>query len=446
MSSQRGTRGGRPPGPPSALVIVRNAVDHDSRVLRAARTSRDTGFRTEILGVVSWTERREASDHRGIPIRRIAPSSRLAWAVYRRISFLSPGSRRQDAEAPQRGASEGARGGLPAGRGGARRLLRWAATLAYYRRAIGVVRALKPQLVHCNDYNTMWIGVAARLLAGSVVIYDSHELWPDRNLRPEPRWWLLLCEALFVRIADRVVTTSPAYAEVMSRRYRVPEPLVIRNIPEAGLEVPPAPRPTRPDGSPVAIYVGGLQPNRGLEPAIKAVAMAPGVRLRLLGPSLPDYKRSLEELVGRLRIEDRVEFAPPVAPAEVLEALVGADAGLALIQPADLSYRLTLPNKLFEYTLAGLPILGSDLPMIAKFIDGYGLGATVDPDDVDAIAIKLQQLLEPARNERHREAAARAAEALDGKRELESLAGVYREGMARAGRTAALGRAPDTSI
>ena len=59
-------------------------------------------------------------------------------------------------------------------------------------------------LVHCNDYNTMWVGVLARLWYGrTAVVYDSHELWPDRNLRPEPRWWLMLCEALFVRVHTR---------------------------------------------------------------------------------------------------------------------------------------------------------------------------------------------------------------------------------------------------
>jgi len=442
--------------PGIALVVVRNSVEHDARVLRAARTLARIGYETTVLGVASFSERRAVSEAGGVTIKRIGPSSRLAWAVYQRISHLSPPEPRvydegateaKSAAAPDKnakdaGASEAnaaaasTASGTTAIKGVGRRLLRFAATLAYYRRAIAVVRAMRPDLVHCNDYNTMWIGVAARLLAGSAVIYDSHELWPDRNLRQEPRWWVLLCEALFVRAAHRVITTSPAYAELMAQRYRIAEPVVVRNIPEPGPEAPEPgtlrPRPER-DGPPVAIYVGGLQPNRGLEQSIRALVKAPAVKLRLVGPATPAaFRLELERLVRSLGLEDRVELSDPVPPMEVVDALVDADVGLALIQPAQLSYRLTLPNKLFEYALAGLPILGSDLPMIARFVNEHELGMTTDPEDVDAIAAKLEELVEPARNARYREAVARAAIALDWRRERELLVDVYRDASARA--------------
>ena len=90
-------------------------------------------------------------------------------------------------------------------------------TLDWYRKAIAAVRRLRPEVVHCNDWNTMWIGVAARL-SGSSVVYDSHELWADRNGRREMRWWILACEWLFVRVADRTITTSPGYADVLAHR------------------------------------------------------------------------------------------------------------------------------------------------------------------------------------------------------------------------------------
>jgi glycosyltransferase involved in cell wall biosynthesis len=278
--------------------------------------------------------------------------------------------------------------------------------------------------VHCNDYNTMWVGVACRLLLGSRIVYDSHELWPDRNLRPEARWWLLLCEALFVRVADRVVMTSPAHAEVMARRYRVPEPVVVRNIPERTA----APE-LEGDGEPerLVVYVGGLQPNRGIEQAIRAVGLLEDVRLRLLGPGAPVYRATLKELVRTVGVSELVEFAEPVPPDAVVDALAGASVGLALFEPVCLSHRLVLPNKLFEYARAGVPILGSDLPTIARFVHGHGLGTTVDPADVSAIARALEEMLEPARNRALRAAAARAREALDPERELDVLRSVYRQ-------------------
>ena len=406
-------------------------MDHDSRVLRIARLLRSLDFETSVLGVVSWTEKRQLTEYDGIPIRRISPTSRLAWLVYRQASVLRPKAPSTPGE-PRPGRSSGGPAASPI-RGPLRRLARFGATLAYYRRAIAFVRAIRPDLVHCNDYNTMWIGLAARYLAGSVVVYDSHELWPDRNLRPEPRWWLMLCEALFVRVADRVVTTSPAYAELMARRYRIPAPTVVRNIPAQG-------RRASRDGSSSATsdglvtYVGGLQPNRGLEPAIRAIAGLEEVRLRLLGPALPEYRARLERLVDEEGVAERVDFAAPVAPADVLEALDGAALGLALIQPACLSYRLTLPNKLFEYTLAGVPILGSNLPMITRFVHEHGVDRLAD--DVGAVAAAIGSMLVPGANAGYRERAAQAAERLDPEKELAILAGVYREAGRARGRLA----------
>ena len=71
----------------------------------------------------------------------------------------------------------------------------------------------RPELVHCNDHNTMWIGVAAKTFARSRVLYDAHEMWPDRNGRWEWRPWLLVTEALFTRVADVVVVASPGFIE-----------------------------------------------------------------------------------------------------------------------------------------------------------------------------------------------------------------------------------------
>jgi glycosyltransferase involved in cell wall biosynthesis len=407
-----------------ATVLVRNAVDHDSRVLREARTLWSLGLQTTVLGVVSFTQTAEVSEHDGITVRRLRPPSGLGWRIYREISSLRPDRSHGD-EPPRSAASPPPRPG-PA-RGALRRLLRWGSTLAYYARAVPAVRALQPDLVHCNDYNTMWIGVAAKLLCRSAVVYDSHELWADRSLRSEPRWWLVACEALFVRVADRVVTTSPAYAEELARRYRIPPPVVVRNIPERPASgASPGPTGAAGDGR-LLVYVGGLQPNRGIEQSIRALAMVSGARLRLIGPGAPEYRVELERLVHSLGLEERVDFVDPVPPERLLAEIAGADAGLALIEPACLSYRLTLPNKLFEYVLAGVPVVGSDLPMIASFVAEHGVGMTVDPEDVAEVARAVEEVLDPQRNARYRRAAAASAPTLDSSKEREVLAGVYRD-------------------
>jgi glycosyltransferase involved in cell wall biosynthesis len=249
--------------------------------------------------------------------------------------------------------------------------------------------------VHANDYNTMWIGIAAKLLRGSRLVYDCHELWADRNGRPEWRPWLLACEALFVRLADVTITASPGYATAIAGRYRVSEPVVVRNIPS---ERPSAPDRVDRAGPPLAVYVGGLMPGRGLEQAIEALALVPGMRLRLIGPSSQAYRAALEACAERAGVADRVQIAAAVAPTSVVDAIGQADLGLMLIQPVCRSYELTLPNKLFEYAAAGLPMLTSDLPVIGPLVRAEGLGEVVPPTDIALIASGLSALAEPDRN------------------------------------------------
>jgi glycosyltransferase involved in cell wall biosynthesis len=410
-----------------ALIIRRGPSVYDSRIVREADTLRKLGYEPLILGVVSEDVRETRDEQAGTPVVRLEPTSPFAWArsLQRRLT------RRPRAAGAQADSSElgGARSANPLMRV-AVRLHRWIRTLDFYRRAIAVVREVRPALVHCNDYNTMWVGVAARLFGGSAVVYDSHELWPDRNGRPEPRWWLIACEYLFVHLAHRTITASPGYAEVMARRYRIDPPGVIRNIPDASM-LPLALSSANGDsavggGDRLALYVGALTTGRGLELSIMALNHLDDVRLRLVGPARPAYLKELVALADREGVSDRVEFAGAVSPQELLETIREASVGLALIQPICLSYRMSLPNKVFEYVAAGLPVLGSDLPAIGALVAEHRIGLLAAPGEVEDVAAKLGEMLDPERNNAFREAALEAARELNWDHEAVRLADQYR--------------------
>jgi len=393
-----------------ALVLVRNSVTYDARVLREGRLLQELGYDTTIVGSVSTAEPAREATLAGVPVIRLAPGA-------------LPGRRRWRRNGSGASISAGLapRAHTPKGCDVKRSVRRLLVTLDWYRRGLAQVRRSRPTLVHCNDYNTMWIGVAAKL-GGARVIYDSHELWPDRNLRPEPRGWLLLCEALFVRAADQVITTSPGYADVLARRYRIPRPTVVRNVPEPG-----RPGRTSANGSRRAVYFGAITRHRGLEDAIELLDRVPELRLRLVGPEAWSFRTDLLEAARRLGVAARVEFAGPVPPDRAADVLADADLGLALIQPACLSYELTLPNKLFEYVHAGLPVVGTNLPVIRTFIDDYGVGVTVRPGDGADLAEKVQALLDPETNAVFRARVRQAALGLSWSAERRLLESAYRE-------------------
>jgi glycosyltransferase involved in cell wall biosynthesis len=95
---------------------------------------------------------------------------------------------------------------------------------------------------------------------------------------------------------------------------------------------------------------------------------------------------------------DRLDVRPPVPPSEVGKAIADADVGLVLIQPTSLSHRMSLPNKLFEYVAAGMPLIATDLPVMGPLVRDEGIGEVVPPGDVKAIAAALRRLADPARN------------------------------------------------
>lgn len=419
-----------------SLILVRNTVSHDARVLREATTLRGLGFTVLVSGVVSNRERQEELEIDGVPVVRLDPAGALC-GLLPRGRRIGPGP--GDRDGLTAAADDRARTASAADGHGAevsvrsllrQRLQRQAVTASFYLQGIALVRRTSPALVHANDYNTMWIGLAAKLLCGSRLIYDSHELWPDRNGRPEWRPWLVACEALFVRLADATITTSPGYAEAIAARYRIAPPVVVRNIPvpDRAADGKPADGPSGSSiapSAPLAVYLGGLMPGRGLEQAIEALTLVPELRLRLIGPGRDSYRYELQRRIETAGVIDRAEVCPAVPAGGVLAAIRGATMGLMLIQPACRSYELTLPNKLFEYAAAGLPILGSDLPVIGPLVRDEGLGEVVPADDIALIARGLRRLADPDLNASRRARVRAFAERVTWERERAILEHIY---------------------
>ena len=401
----------------TALVLVFNTVTDDSRVFREAATLRDLGFDVLIAGVVSAQEQQTELQLNGFRVTRLTPVEPLRRLLRRRRE-----SRAQDSDGGGHAAIDRvARSSRPRFAALRRLVIAW----AYYLQGVALVRGMSPAVVHANDYNTMWIGIAAKLLHGSRLVYDSHELWPDRYQRPEWRPWLLMSEWLFVRMADANVTVSPGCAELIARRYRVAPPVVVRNIPERVVNSPVPAEGLRAGQAPLAVYIGLVVPGRGIEQTIEALSAAPELQLRLIGRASDEYRAQLDRLAAELGVVDRFDHRPPVEPTNVVEAIAGADIGLALIQPICLSNLLSLPNKLFEYTAAGLPVIASDLPVLGPLIRDEGIGEAVPPADVEAIARAMRDLAEPKRNAETRERVHAFAQRVTWERERQVLESIY---------------------
>ena len=83
-----------------------------------------------------------------------------------------------------------------------------------------------------------------------------------------------------------------------------------------------------------------------------------------------------------------VHFLPSVPLDELLGYTADADVGVSLLQDTCENHRLALPNKVFEYVAAGVPVVVSDLPELRRLVEAHGIGWT-PPDDPEQLAAAL---------------------------------------------------------
>ena len=237
-------------------------------------------------------------------------------------------------------------------------------------------RPLRADAVHANDLDTLPAGYLIARRRRARLVYDAHELYSGFEADP-PRLWGRLSRALegaLARRADAVVTVSEPIAGELSRRLRLRlPPVVVLNCPPleaVGVD----PRPGRPVR---AIYQAAVGPGRMLEDVVEAARIAPevDVTVRLLGgEGVP--------LPG-IRVE------PAVPPERLVAALAPYDIGLVIDRPLTDNARLALPNKLFEYLMAGLAVAVPQAPAMAALVEEHGVGIVYEHGGLGAALRRL---------------------------------------------------------
>jgi glycosyltransferase involved in cell wall biosynthesis len=291
---------------------------------------------------------------------------------------------------------------------------------------------LRPDVVHAHDAAMLLPGLLGARLTRARLVYDSHELATGVPYR-DGRWaaFVRAIERIAVPRADAVITVTEGIAERMQALYGLRQrPAVVRNVTE--LTAPAAPTGALRarlgiEGEPLILHQGAPAPDRGGEQLIVAMAELPAAHLVFLGSSpFSGYEDGLREQAAAAGLADRVHFLPSVPLERLLEHTADADVGVSLLQDSCENHRLALPNKVFEYVAAGVPIVVSALPELIRLVEENGIGWTVPPADPAALAERLRAALaergDPARAER----LARAAEALSWARERGRLEAVYR--------------------
>jgi glycogen synthase len=275
------------------------------------------------------------------------------------------------------------------------RVAPWLADRAYWsfnehRRMLDAAVATGAEVVHANDWDTLPVAAAAAERLGAPVLYDSHELAVEESDR---RLWRLLFPAYVRRLEGRsihvaavVTTVANGIADALMAQYRLRErPTVIRNTP------PYQEVAFREPGERITVlYQGLLNPDKGLDRLIASVDQwHPEFRLVLRGYGIPRYEAHLRSLASG---NPRIEFAPSVPMTEMVTAASTADIGIHPLPAVNRQTRYALPNKLFEYAMAGLALCVSGAPEMKRVVDEHALGVTFPDAEPATIAAAVNSL------------------------------------------------------
>jgi glycosyltransferase involved in cell wall biosynthesis len=241
--------------------------------------------------------------------------------------------------------------------------------LAYAVRMFWWLLFQRVDVLLANDMDTLLPNFLVAKLRRKKLVYDSHEYWteiPELIERPLTRSiWLWLERRLFPRV-DAAYTVNESIAKIYREAYRVPVG-VVRNLPFRQVSTEVAGPKER-----LLIYQGALNIGRGIELMIEAMRYLPDYKLLIAG--VGDIADPLQKLANARPYKAQITFTGFLPPAQLRAHTRRAMLGLSLEADRGASYRLALPNKLFDYIQAGVPVIVSDLPEMAAVVQQHGVG------------------------------------------------------------------------
>lgn len=338
------------------ISLVLNSVTHDSRVKKTANTLSSFG-RVSVVGFRYHIEDSPVLDKGSFVIDRCVLYNKSKLGVRKKFSQLSATIR-----------------------------------IFFY-----VLRRYRDaDVVVCNDLETLPIGIALKYIRNKElrIIYDSHEYQAETKWQsPIRKRFTRAIERWAIRHADASVVVSPSIANEYSRIYQMDPPFVVMNCPMLS-RVQRTGRLREALGisesSLIFLYQGGLSAGRGIEVTVETFRRLEGrdcIAVFMGYGPLESWLQSVERECETVRV------MPAVPPEEVLEYTSDADFGLCLIENVCLNYYYCLPNKLFEYLMAGVPVVVSNLYELERFVRLNGVGVVATSDDVRGIRKAIDDAL-----------------------------------------------------
>lgn len=250
-----------------------------------------------------------------------------------------------------------------------------------------------------NDLDTLLPNYLVAKLKRKPLVYDSHEYFTGSTEianRPFVKGvWRFIEKRIFPEL-KHVFTVNHSIADLYEKEYGV-RPRVVRNLPRLDLDIPQVSRHELgwPMDKKIILMQGGaINVDRGAEELIYAMKPCYGlkdVELYFIGGG--DVWEQLQKLTADLHLQRVVRFIPRMPYLKLMQYTAQADLGVSLDKPVSPNYRYSLPNKLFDYIMMGVPVLTSSLVEVKNIVKKYDVGDCIETHDPAVIAAKIKLML-----------------------------------------------------
>jgi glycosyltransferase involved in cell wall biosynthesis len=285
-------------------------------------------------------------------------------------------------------------------------------------------------IIVANDLDTLPACFYASKIRRKKLVYDTHEYFtevPELIHRPKvQRTWERIEERIFPKL-QHICTVNDSIAGMYDKKYgKILS--VVRNIPDSKNITLKKTRKELglPENKFILILQGaGINIDRGAEEAVEMMKNLENALLVIAGNG--DVIPSLKKYVSANSLEEKVFFFPRMPYPDLIQYTMNADLGLTLDKGTNINYLFSLPNKLFDYIHAGIPVLASPMPEVEKIIRKYDIGEVIETHDVKHLENRVRTLMnDPVLLQKYRENTKTAAAELSWENEKKKLDELYR--------------------
>lgn len=338
----------------NVVSIVLNNFTNDSRVLKEAKTLQTNGYHVTVIAL--HEEGLQEHDQQSeINIHRIKLKSRL-WGNSKLLKLI------KYFEFIYR-------------------------TIQYY---------YKSDILHCNDLHTLPIGVIIKLFLNNdaKILYDAHEFeindQPNQSqLSIKFHYWF---ENIFIRYADKIITVSDSIAQEYQNLYNISKPALVLNTPPfQNVEKKDLLRETfniQKDQT-IFLYQGGLSTGRGIEALLKVFQTSINPNHVIIFMGYGPLTGYIQEAAQK---SNHIFYHPAVSSDILLDYTSSADYGILFYENSCLNHYYCSPNKMFEYIMAGLPVIVSNLYEMAKIVNTYEIGVVAEENSAEGLLKAIKEI------------------------------------------------------